>query len=424
MSFSVSGSATFAADYLQSGANFFNATEGSITFADGASTATLTLDPQIDSVDEPNETIVLTIVPDIELYNVTGTATATATITDAPMISLAVSPGSVTEDGTPNLLFTFSRGGQTSQPLTVNFTVAGSARFGTDYTQSGAATFSSTIGTITFAAGSATKTVTINPTADFTVEADETVILTIVSGTGYSVAGDNSAAGIISNDDVEIGNVIYLDASGRLHITDPSNRDDRLRVTKNAANELVITETANRLTTSVGQQINSQEVRVPLSSIRAATLIVELNGGADQINLSGLPANLLKVTVYGGAGNDTIVGSAGNDTLLGGDGDDSIDGGLGNDGLMGDAGNDTINGNTGNDTILGGTGDDYLLGGAGDDRIAGQEGNDRVLGQAGVDRIAGGSGFGRDAGDVVTDLNAEIDEAFRISFDGTRFLLI
>ncbi len=30
----------------------------------------------------------------------------------------------------------------------------------------------------------------------------------------------------------------------------------------------------------------------------------------------------------------------------------------------------------------------------------------------------------RDAGDVVSDLSAEIDEAFRISFDGNRFLLI
>ena len=430
--FAVSGSATFAADYLQSGASSFSATEGSITFADGATTATLTIDPQSDSIDELTETVVVTILPDTELYNITGAGTATTSITDTSMISLAVSPSSVNENGVPNLLFNFSRSGSTQQALTVNFSVAGSASFGTDYSQTGAATFSASVGTVTFAAGSSTKTVTVNPTADFTIEADETVILTVVSGTSYLIAGDYTATGIIANDDVNIGNVITLDSLGRLHITDTVGRDDRLKVTKNAANELVITDSANPLTTTVGRQVTAQEVRVPLASITSKVLIVELNGGADHIDLSGIPTrtvsgvvvNLLDVTVSGGAGDDTIIGSAGSDTLLGGDGNDSIDGGSGNDGISGDAGNDKLNGNSGNDSIMGGTGNDYMLGGAGNDRMVGQSGEDTVIGQGGIDRIAGGSGFGRDVGDVVTDNFAEIDEAFRISFNGTKFLLI
>ncbi|GDY10471.1 hypothetical protein LBMAG52_39590 [Planctomycetia bacterium] len=430
--FAVSGSATFAADYLQSGASSFSATEGSITFADGATTATLTIDPQSDSIDELTETVVVTILPDTELYNITGAGTATTSITDTSMISLAVSPSSVNENGVPNLLFNFSRSGSTQQALTVNFSVAGSASFGTDYSQTGAATFSASVGTVTFAAGSSTKTVTVNPTADFTIEADETVILTVVSGNSYLIAGDYTATGIIANDDVNIGNVITLDSLGRLHITDTVGRDDRLKVTKNAANELVITDSANPLTTTVGRQVTAQEVRVPLASITSKVLIVELNGGADHIDLSGIPThtvsgvvvNLLDVTVSGGAGDDTIIGSAGSDTLLGGDGNDSIDGGSGNDGISGDAGNDKLNGNSGNDSIMGGTGNDYMLGGAGNDRMVGQSGEDTVIGQGGIDRIAGGSGFGRDVGDVVTDNFAEIDEAFRISFNGTKFLLI
>lgn len=422
--FTVSGSATFASDYTQSGATMFTANEGSVTFAAGATTATIVIDPLIDSVNEYSETVLLTITPDTNLYDILGSGVATGTITDAAEVSLVVSSNSVSEDGTPNLVFTFTRDGSTNRSLTVSFSVGGSATFNTDYTQIGAATFTATAGTVTFAIGVSTKTVTINPTSDFNIEADETVVLTILSGNGYSAGSDNSATGIIANDDVELGNIVTLDASGRLHITDSIGRDDRLKVTKNSANELVITDTVNRLTTTAGRLINPREVRVPLSGIPAGTLIVELNGGADNINLSGLPAGLLKVTVYGGAGNDTIVGSAGNDTLIGDDGNDSIDGGLGNDGLVGGAGNDTLNGNAGNDTILGGSGNDYLLGGAGNDSLVGQEGADRVVGQAGVDRIAGGSGSGRDPGDIVTDLTNEIDEAFRISFDGMKFLLI
>jgi hypothetical protein len=40
---------------------------------------------------------------------------------------------------------------------------------------------------VTFAAGSSTATVTIDPTADTTTEPDETVILTVTAGTGYEV---------------------------------------------------------------------------------------------------------------------------------------------------------------------------------------------------------------------------------------------
>ncbi|MDK2463017.1 hypothetical protein QHH11_28570, partial [Aphanizomenon sp. PH219] len=40
---------------------------------------------------------------------------------------------------------------------------------------------------VTFAAGSSTATVTVDPTADTTVESDETVILTLASGTGYTI---------------------------------------------------------------------------------------------------------------------------------------------------------------------------------------------------------------------------------------------
>ncbi|MDB9465350.1 glycosyl hydrolase family 18 protein, partial [Dolichospermum circinale CS-539/09] len=92
----------------------------------------------------------------------------------SPTITLAVSPSSVNEDGTANLIYTFTRTGATTNALTVNYNVAGTATFSNDYTQIGAASFTATTGTITFAAGSSTKTLTIDPTADTTVESNET----------------------------------------------------------------------------------------------------------------------------------------------------------------------------------------------------------------------------------------------------------
>ncbi len=120
---------------------------------------------------------------------------------DDTNVTLAVSPSSVNEDGTANLVYTFTRTGVTTNALTVNYTVGGTATFSTDYTQTGAASYTATTGTVNFVAGSATATVTVDPTADTTVESNETVALTLASGTGYTVGTTTAVTGTITNDD-------------------------------------------------------------------------------------------------------------------------------------------------------------------------------------------------------------------------------
>ena len=129
-----------------------------------------------------------------------GAVTGTITNDDValPVVTLAVSPASVTEDGTANLVYTFTRSGSTSSALTVNYTVNGTATLGTDYTGIAA---SPATKTLTFAAGSPTAIVTVDPTADSTVEANETVALTLATGTGYTVGTPGAVTGTITNDD-------------------------------------------------------------------------------------------------------------------------------------------------------------------------------------------------------------------------------
>jgi hypothetical protein len=114
-----------------------------------------------------------------------------------PSITLAVSPNSVTEDGTNNLVYTFTRTGPIANALTVTYGITGTAD-SSDYTgvTPGAGK------TITFAANSATATLTLDPTADTTVEPDETAILTLASGTGYTIETSTPITATITNDDV------------------------------------------------------------------------------------------------------------------------------------------------------------------------------------------------------------------------------
>lgn len=138
-------------------------------------------------------------------YMISGTITSAADSTANPVITLALTPGSVLEDGSSNLVYTFSRSLVTANPLSVNFTVSGTATNGSDY--SGLLAGSNQ--TVTFAANAATASVVIDPTADTTVEADETVSLMLTPGMGYSIGTTSAVTGTISNDDLIAAPLVF-----------------------------------------------------------------------------------------------------------------------------------------------------------------------------------------------------------------------
>lgn len=132
-----------------------------------------------------------------------------------PIVSLSVSPASVTEDGATNAIFTFTRTGPTTAPLTVNYTVGGTAVNGTDY---------ATIGTsVVIPIGSASATVTVNPTPDSVVEPSKTVVLTLAANAAYTLGSPSSATTTITSDDSAPGGsgLIYVDSIRTLTI-DPT----------------------------------------------------------------------------------------------------------------------------------------------------------------------------------------------------------
>jgi hypothetical protein len=112
-------------------------------------------------------------------------AVVTVVATDAT----AGEPGSGQGTGT----FTFSRTGSTAAALKVNFTAGGTATSGSDYTSLGTA--------VSFAAGSATVTKTVSVIDDSIVESDETVVVTLAAGAGYTLGIPSSATVRIKDDE-------------------------------------------------------------------------------------------------------------------------------------------------------------------------------------------------------------------------------
>src|SRR6185436_18922286 len=96
---------------------------GTVTFADGSLTTSVTVDPTADSTVEPDETVILTVVGGSG-YTVGAPSAATGTITnDDTDVSVAVAPTSTAEDGAGNLVYTFTRNGVITGALTANFTI-------------------------------------------------------------------------------------------------------------------------------------------------------------------------------------------------------------------------------------------------------------------------------------------------------------
>jgi Ca2+-binding RTX toxin-like protein len=125
-------------------------------------------------------------------------------------------------------------------------------------------------------------------------------------------------------------------------------------------------------------------------------LQLNANGGDDTFTAANGLANLIQISVDGGAGNDTITGGDGADRLTGGDGNDLITGGRGNDIMFGGAGDDTFVWNPGDasDTVEGQDGTDLLV-------FNGANVNEKFDVSANGTRVR----FTRDVGNIVMDLN-------------------
>lgn len=130
---------------------------------------------------------------------------------EKPEVSLAVDSNSITEGTSNQITYTFTRTGEMSAALTVDFTITGSATFNEDYTLTGAEEFDGSKGKVTFKAGEETATVTLSVTDDPNAEQDETLALNLAMGTDYMVSTTDVAANTITitSDDKEtiIGNV-------------------------------------------------------------------------------------------------------------------------------------------------------------------------------------------------------------------------
>ena len=187
------GTATAGSDYTVQ--------TGTLSFADGVTSQTITVPILDDAIDEDDETFTVAISNATGGASLGTTTTATATILDddnaVPVpgeLSIAPATISVDEDaGTAT--FTVNRTGGSDGPVSVNFATAdGTATAGSD--------FVGQTGTLNFADGVTSQTITVVITDDDVDENDETFSVAISGAGGGATLGTatTSTATIIDND--------------------------------------------------------------------------------------------------------------------------------------------------------------------------------------------------------------------------------
>jgi hypothetical protein len=169
----------------------FQAASGTLIFAPGETSKTITVLVNGDRLGELNETFVVNL-SNATIHDGYGEGTI---VDDEPRISISDVTQYEGLKGQKTLFtFTVTLSAAYDQPVTISYrTVNGTAKSSEDYL--------SKTGTLTFAAGVTTKTITIEVKGDSKREANETFYLDLFGNSSNALFTKNRGVGTILNDD-------------------------------------------------------------------------------------------------------------------------------------------------------------------------------------------------------------------------------
>jgi subtilisin family serine protease len=127
-------------------------------------------------------------------------------VVSLPALSIAAADASASENPGDTATLTISRTGPIAAPLTIAYTVSGSATSGVD--------FQALPGSLTIPAGASTATLTLTPIDDTLHEPTETVTVSLLAGAGYTLGTAASATlALLDNDPAPPANTVVVAAT-------------------------------------------------------------------------------------------------------------------------------------------------------------------------------------------------------------------
>lgn len=173
----------------------YQARSGTLSFAAGETTKTVTVPVQGDTRDEADETFELGLSDPSNATVTTNSATGTITDDDPlPALSIADASQAEGDSGTRNLQFSVQLSAASGRDITVAYATSDGTATTAD------SDYNAASGTLTFAAGETQKTIDVAIVGDTRNEADETFEVTL-SNPAQATLDQATATGTIQNDE-------------------------------------------------------------------------------------------------------------------------------------------------------------------------------------------------------------------------------
>jgi hypothetical protein len=186
-----------------------------------------------------------------------------------PSVTIAATTPTATEAGTVKGVFTVSRTGDTSAQLTVFYAVTGSATAGSDY--------ATLTGSVTIPGGASAATIDVTPIDDASVEANETVIVTLAAAAEYTIGNPAAATVTIVSDDV-LPSVSIAATTANATEAGPSNGVFTVTRSGSTASALTVNYAVSGTATPVSDYgALSGSVTIPIGAPSATITVTPVN---------------------------------------------------------------------------------------------------------------------------------------------------
>lgn len=270
ITYSVSGSASPGADYT--------ALSGSVTIAAGSTDASIPVNvPGADQLFEGEESVIITLEGSDDPTVTFAQNTATVTIADSAYAVTASAIANASEDPVSNgeLRVSLDAENQSGAPLTVDYSVSGTASPGVDY--------QALSGTVNIPVGASFASIPVTPINDDTPDDGETVAVTLTntSAAGVTVGSPANASITINDTDQPVDTEVMVSVSASdatAGETSGGNGEFLIRRTGNSTRQVTVNYTVGG-TATPGADYTMLSGTVSLGdSVDEATVTVAVGG--------------------------------------------------------------------------------------------------------------------------------------------------
>ena len=221
---------TYLATGTADGGTDFTTLPGTVTVLAGETTATIDVNVVDSGLLEDNETVIVTLVRtddiDVDVDTINASATVEIADDDKATVTITADDASASEPNDDGR-FTVTMSAASDKDTVVNYTIAGTAEAGADFTLLS--------GTVTIEAGSLSAAIDVNAIDDTVLEDNETVIVTLIGtdDSDVTIATTNNTSTVVVADDDTASVSISATTSNALE----QNIDGAFTVTMSATSD-------------------------------------------------------------------------------------------------------------------------------------------------------------------------------------------